>query len=332
VRVADGDCARRAERSALDPSCASAIRLAGDEAPASARYGSGSATPTSTADRASPPIVEAATQESVRAGCARQRRTRQSQCCQDPARCAIAASAHAIAQSATRTLRSANDAAEQPRRSPVATLRACLPQPQGCRGCRVVNAPSIDLGECAVLTGARAPALTPHTGRCRCKGPPVPPTENVGTSNQWMTFYKEPPAWLISCGSCSGRRNSRAFGKLCRKSMLAEGGYERSSFPESRRKRTVAVLHRSPLIDETGEIVGALRRSGRFDRRLATSFRKSESVTESPGLCPYLWRLHDGRVSDLLTQLTKVLDGRLMNSREEDSLVLKRLRRRRSII
>jgi PAS domain S-box-containing protein len=83
----------------------------------------------------------------------------------------------------------------------------------------------------------------------------------VGTSNQWMTFYKEPSRAMVDyiVDRVPAEEILKHFGKLCRKSALAEGGYEAELFfPSLGEKGQWLFFTAAPLIDESGEIVGAI--------------------------------------------------------------------------
>ena len=109
----------------------------------------------------------------------------------------------------------------------------------------------------------------------------IPADKMVGTSNQWMTFYKEPTPAVVDfiVDRVPAEEILEHFGKLCRKSMLAEGGYEAELFfPSLGENGQWLFFTAAPLIDETGEIVGAIETfQDVSDRRLADeALRKSE--------------------------------------------------------
>jgi PAS domain S-box-containing protein len=109
----------------------------------------------------------------------------------------------------------------------------------------------------------------------------IPADKMVGTSNQWMTFYKEPTPAMVDfiVDRVPAEEILEHFGKLCRKSMLAEGGYEAELFfPSLGENGQWLFFTAAPLIDETGEIVGAIETfQDVSDRRLADeALRKSE--------------------------------------------------------
>ncbi len=89
----------------------------------------------------------------------------------------------------------------------------------------------------------------------------IPAHQMVGTSNQWMTFYKEPSRAMVDyiVDRVPAEEILKHFGKLCRKSALAEGGYEAELFfPSLGEKGQWLFFTAAPLIDESGEIVGAI--------------------------------------------------------------------------
>jgi PAS domain S-box-containing protein len=109
----------------------------------------------------------------------------------------------------------------------------------------------------------------------------IPADKMVGTSNQWMTFYKKPTPAVVDfiVDRVPAEEILEHFGKLCRKSELAEGGYEAELFFSSLGENGQWLFFTAaPLIDETGEIVGAIETfQDVSDRRLADeALRKSE--------------------------------------------------------
>ena len=89
----------------------------------------------------------------------------------------------------------------------------------------------------------------------------IPADQMVGTSNQWMTFYKEPSRVMVDyiVDRVPAEEILKHFGKRCRKSALVEGGYEAELFFQSLGENGQWLFFTAaPLIDETGEIVGAI--------------------------------------------------------------------------
>jgi len=89
----------------------------------------------------------------------------------------------------------------------------------------------------------------------------IPADKMVGTSNQWMTFYKEPSRAMVDyiVDRVPAEEILKHFGKRCRKSVLVEGGYEAELFFSSLGENGQWLFFTAaPLIDETGEIVGAI--------------------------------------------------------------------------
>ncbi len=92
----------------------------------------------------------------------------------------------------------------------------------------------------------------------------IPADQMVGTSNQWMTFYKEPKEpsramvdYIVD--RVPAEEILKHFGKRCRKSALVEGGYEAELFFQSLGENGQWLFFTAaPLIDDTGEIVGAI--------------------------------------------------------------------------
>ena len=109
----------------------------------------------------------------------------------------------------------------------------------------------------------------------------IPAEKMVGTSNQWMTFYKEPSRAMVDyiVDRVPGEEILRHFGQRCRKSALAEGGYEAELFFSNLGEIGQWLFFTAaPLISETGEIVGAIETFQDVSkRRLAEeALRKSE--------------------------------------------------------
>jgi PAS domain S-box-containing protein len=103
----------------------------------------------------------------------------------------------------------------------------------------------------------------------------------VGTSNQWMTFYKKPTPAVVDfiVDHVPAEEILNHFGQHCRKSALVEGGYEAELFfPSLGENGQWLFFTAAPLIDETGEIIGAIETfQDVSDRRLADeALRKSE--------------------------------------------------------
>jgi PAS domain S-box-containing protein len=89
----------------------------------------------------------------------------------------------------------------------------------------------------------------------------IPADKMVGTSNQWMTFYKEPSRAMVDyiVDRVPAEEILDHFGKRCRKSVLVEGGYEAELFFQSLGENGQWLFFTAaPLVDETGEIVGAI--------------------------------------------------------------------------
>ncbi|MGE5839071.1 MAG: PAS domain S-box protein [Deltaproteobacteria bacterium] len=109
----------------------------------------------------------------------------------------------------------------------------------------------------------------------------IPARKMVGTSNQWMTFYKEPTRAMVDyiVDRVPEEEILKHFGRRCRKSALVEGGYEAELFfPNLGEKGQWLFFTAAPLIDETGGIVGAIETfQDVSQRRLAEeALRKSE--------------------------------------------------------
>ncbi len=95
----------------------------------------------------------------------------------------------------------------------------------------------------------------------------IPAEKMVGTSNQWMTFYKEPSRAMVDyiVDRVPAEEILRHFGQRCRKSALVEGGYEAELFFSSLGESGQWLFFTAaPLISETGEIVEPLRLSRTF--------------------------------------------------------------------
>jgi PAS domain S-box-containing protein len=89
----------------------------------------------------------------------------------------------------------------------------------------------------------------------------IPAEKMVGTSNQWMTFYKEPSRAMVDfiVDRVPEQEILKHFGRTCRKSTLAEGGYEAELFfPSLGESGQWLFFTAAPLINENGEIVGAI--------------------------------------------------------------------------
>jgi PAS domain S-box-containing protein len=89
----------------------------------------------------------------------------------------------------------------------------------------------------------------------------IPADQMVGTKNQWKTFYKEPSRAMVDfiVDRVPELEILEHFGQLCRKSPLVEGGYEAELFfPSLGESGQWLFFTAAPLIDESGEIVGAI--------------------------------------------------------------------------
>ena len=89
----------------------------------------------------------------------------------------------------------------------------------------------------------------------------IPAAQMVGTTNQWMTFYKEPNRVMVDylVDRVPEAEILEHFGKRCRKSELVEGGYEAELFFSNLGENGQWLFFTAaPLIDESGEIVGAI--------------------------------------------------------------------------
>jgi PAS domain S-box-containing protein len=109
----------------------------------------------------------------------------------------------------------------------------------------------------------------------------IPAEKMVGTSNQWMTFYKEPSPAMVDfiVDRVPAEEILKHFGERCRKSALAEGGYEAEVFfPGLGESGQWLFFTAAPLIDEAGEIVGALETFQDVSKRMLAeeALRKSE--------------------------------------------------------
>jgi PAS domain S-box-containing protein len=110
----------------------------------------------------------------------------------------------------------------------------------------------------------------------------IPAAQMVGTRNQWMTFYKEPSRTMVDylVDRVSEEEILEHFGKRCRKSALVEGGYEAELFfPSLGESGQWLFFTAAPLIDESGEIVGAIETFQDVSkrRRAEEDLRVSES-------------------------------------------------------
>jgi PAS domain S-box-containing protein len=139
-----------------------------------------------------------------------------------------------------------------------------------------------------IIQGSAIPALVidknhviTHCNRAYEKLRGIPADKMVGTSNQWMTFYKEPSRAMVDyiVDRVPAEEILKHFGQRCRKSALVEGGYEAELFfPGLGESGQWLFFTAAPLIDETGEIVGAIETFQDVSkRRLAEeALRKSE--------------------------------------------------------
>jgi PAS domain S-box-containing protein len=139
-----------------------------------------------------------------------------------------------------------------------------------------------------IIQGSAIPALVidknhviTHCNRAYEKLRGIPADKMVGTSNQWMTFYKEPSRAMVDyiVDRVPAEEILKHFGQRCRKSALVEGGYEAELFfPGLGERGQWLFFTAAPLIDETGEIVGAIETFQDVSkRRLAEeALRKSE--------------------------------------------------------
>ena len=120
-----------------------------------------------------------------------------------------------------------------------------------------------------------------HCNRAYEKLMGIPADNLVGTSNQWMTFYKEPSRAMVDyiVDRVPAEEILKHFGQRCRKSELVEEGYEAELFFQSLGERGQWLFFTAaPLIDDTGDIVGAIETFQDVSkRRLAEeALRKSE--------------------------------------------------------
>jgi PAS domain S-box-containing protein len=120
-----------------------------------------------------------------------------------------------------------------------------------------------------------------HCNRAYEKLRGIPADKMVCTRNQWMTFYKEPSRAMVDfiVDRVPAEEILKHFGRRCRKSELVEGGYESELFFQSLGESGQWLFFTAaPLIDETGEIVGAIETfQDVSQRRLAEeALRKSE--------------------------------------------------------
>jgi len=100
-----------------------------------------------------------------------------------------------------------------------------------------------------------------HCNRAYEKLRGIPADKMVGTRNQWMTFYKEPRRAMVDfiVDRVPAEEILKHFGQHCRHSALVEGGYEAELFFSSLGENGQWLFFTAaPLIDETGEIVGAI--------------------------------------------------------------------------
>jgi len=109
----------------------------------------------------------------------------------------------------------------------------------------------------------------------------IPVDKMVGTRNQWMTFYKEPSRAMVDfiVDRVPAEEILKHFGQRCRKSELAEGGYEAELFfPSLGESGQWLFFTAAPLVDDTGEIVGAIETFQDVSNRLLAeeALRKSE--------------------------------------------------------
>jgi PAS domain S-box-containing protein len=109
----------------------------------------------------------------------------------------------------------------------------------------------------------------------------IPADQVVGTRNQWMTFYKEPRRAMVDfiVDRVPAEEILAHFGQHCRKSAFVEGGYEAELFFQSLGENGQWLFFTAaPLIDETGEIVGAIETFQDVSQRRQAeeALRKSE--------------------------------------------------------
>ncbi len=119
-----------------------------------------------------------------------------------------------------------------------------------------------------IIQGSAIPALVidknhviTHCNRAYEKLRGIPAEKMVGTSNQWMTFYKDPRRAMVDyiVDRVPEEEILAHFGQRCWKSALIEGGYEAELFFSSLgEKGQWLFFTAAPLIDESGEIVGAI--------------------------------------------------------------------------
>ena len=89
----------------------------------------------------------------------------------------------------------------------------------------------------------------------------IPAEKMVGTSNQWMTFYREPCRAMVDfiVDRVPEGEILKHFGRRCRTSALVQGGYEAELFfPSLGENGQWLFFTAAPVIDETGEMVGAI--------------------------------------------------------------------------
>jgi PAS domain S-box-containing protein len=109
----------------------------------------------------------------------------------------------------------------------------------------------------------------------------IPADKLVGTSNQWMTFFKEPRRAMVDfiVDRVPEEEILKHFGQRCRKSELVEGGYEAELFfPSLGEGGQWLFFTAAPLIDDSGEIVGAIETFQDVSKRLLAeeALRESE--------------------------------------------------------
>jgi len=120
-----------------------------------------------------------------------------------------------------------------------------------------------------------------HCNRAYEKLRGIPAEKMVGTTNQWMTFYKEPSRAMVDyiVDRVPEEEILRHFGRRCRKSALADGGYEAELFfPSLGEKGQWLFFTAAPVIDEAGEIVGAMETFQDVSKRMLAeeALRQSE--------------------------------------------------------
>ena len=108
----------------------------------------------------------------------------------------------------------------------------------------------------------------------------IPADKLVGTSNQWMTFFKEPRRAMVDfiVDRVPEEEILKHFGQRCRKSELVEGGYEAELFfPSLGEGGQWLFFTAAPLIDDSGEIVGAIETFQDVSKRLLAEEALHES-------------------------------------------------------